>query len=104
MIHRSRLNNSIILRRMKIFIDFSRLSDGVTDCPTDIISKIICLINKQNLNTAENSCLLRGSMNKDGNTFLPLDPIVKYACNCPSLHEFRVHSKVEFVFYAVKLI
>ena len=88
---------------MKIFIDFSKLSDGMTDCPRNIISKIICLLNKQRSNDFRNVYFLCGSMNKDGNTYLPFDSIANFKCDCPDDHEFHICSKVDHVFYAVKL-
>ena len=87
---------------MKIFIDFSKLSDGVTDGPRDIIVKIICLLNKQHFKENKNIYFLNGSTNKDGFTVLPLDPITDFSCDCPNGHNYDICTKVDFVFYAIR--
>ena len=77
------------------------MSDGVTNNPRDIIVKIICLLNKQELTENKSVYFSYGSVNKDGFTVLPLDPIVNFSCNCPNNHIYDICIKVEPVFYAV---
>ena len=79
------------------------MSDGVTDLPGSTISKIICLLTKHQSHENKNF-FLHGSVNRDGNTFLPLDPISEYSCNCSQSHNFIILSKVDYAFYAVKII
>ena len=77
------------------------MSDCVTDHPRITIAKIICLLSKHYSVENKNPYFLCGSVNKDGNTYLPLDLISEYECICSHPHEFKILSKVDYTFYAV---
>ena len=77
------------------------MSDSVKNHPPIIIKNLICLL----ANTTDDSNLqglcITGSKNRDGNTYLPLDPIVDFKCHCGMAHKFFVTIAVENTFYAV---
>ena len=89
---------------MKIFIDLSKMSDRVTNHPLRIINNLICLLSKSTDDKIRNGLLIEGTKNRDGNTYLPLDPILLHECHCNKKHEYNTLIGIENTFYAIKIL
>ena len=89
---------------MKIFIDLSKMSNRVTDHPLRIINNLICLLFETTDDEHRNGLFISGSKNKDGNTYLPLDPIMHHECHCNENHKYEILIEVERTFYAVSTV
>ena len=72
------------------------------DDPHRIINNLVCLLTGKSHDVSRRNVYFEnGSKNKDGNTFLPLDPIVYFECACPDNHNFTVICEVKDTFYAI---
>ena len=78
------------------------MSEGLTDHPLRIINNLICLLTIKSQGTNRHDLFfISGSVNKDGSTYLPLDPILNFNCECNVSHDFKVLIEVENTFYSV---
>ena len=80
------------------------MSDRVTNRPLRIINNLICLLSETTDDKIRNGLFIEGSKNRDGNIYLPLDPILLHECHCNDMHEFNTLIKIENTFYAVRIL
>ena len=77
------------------------MSDNVKNLPPRIINNLICLLSKTTDRKNLQGLCITGSKNRDGNTYLPLDPIINLECACDNQHEYSIILSVENTFYAI---